>query len=46
MTMMWFSPFGQQTYTLERFNERVIHKLSGTSRDVWIEKNRSDRLLQ
>jgi len=40
---MWFSPFEQQTYTLERFNERVIHKLSGTSRAVWIQEIRSDR---
>jgi len=43
MTMMWFLPFEQQTYTLERFKERAIHKLSGTSRAVRVEEGMSDR---
>jgi len=46
MTMMWFSSFGQLIYTLERCNERVIHKVSGTSRAVWGEESRSDIWLQ
>jgi hypothetical protein len=43
---MSFSPFEQQTYKLERFNERIIRKLNDTSRAVWIEEIRSDRWLQ
>jgi hypothetical protein len=45
-TMIRFSPFEQQTYTLERFNEQVIHKLGGTLRAVWVKGGRSDRWLK